>query len=55
MLLTIQEMMPNDYVGFTFFIGYMAMAAATVFFLVERNSVSKKWKMSLLVSALITV
>tara|TARA_S200000501_G_scaffold378462_1_gene441189 strand:- start:1429 stop:2163 length:735 start_codon:yes stop_codon:yes gene_type:complete len=54
MLLTIQEMMPNDYVGFTFFIGYMAMAAATVFFLFERNSVSKKWKMSLLVSALIT-
>ena len=54
MLLTIKEMMPDDYVGFTFFIGYMAMAAATFFFIFERNSVSKKWKMSLLVSALIT-
>ena len=25
------KMMANDYVGFTFFIGYMAMAAASVF------------------------
>tara|TARA_B100000927_G_C16460166_1_gene467538 strand:- start:64 stop:804 length:741 start_codon:yes stop_codon:yes gene_type:complete len=54
MLLEIVKMMPNDYVGFTFFIGYMAMFAAAVFFFVERGSVSKKWKMSLLVSGLIT-
>ena len=44
----------SDPVAFTFFIGCMAMAAASVFFFVERNSVSDKWKLSLLVSALIT-
>ena len=54
MLLEIKAMAPNDYVGFTFFIGYMAMAAAAVFFLFERSRVDDKWKMSLLVSALIT-
>jgi sensory rhodopsin len=50
----ITKMAPDDYVGFTFFIGYMAMAAAAVFFFIERGSVDEKWKMSLLVSALIT-
>jgi bacteriorhodopsin len=54
MLLEITKMLPNDYVGFTFFIGYMAMAAASVFFFFERGSVDEKWKLSLLVSALIT-
>ena len=44
----------TDYVGFTFFIGTMAMMAATAFFLLERNSVHGKWKLSLTVSALIT-
>jgi sensory rhodopsin len=50
----ITQLAPDDYVGFTFFIGYMAMAAAAVFFLFERSRVEDKWKMSLLVSALIT-
>jgi bacteriorhodopsin len=45
---------PTDYVGFTFFIGAMAMAAATVFFFIERGSVDGKWKTSLLVSGIIT-
>ena len=54
MLLEITKMLPNDYVGFTFFIGYMAMAAASIFFFFERGSVDEKWKLSLLVSALIT-
>jgi len=54
MLLEITKMAPNDYVGFTFFLGYMAMAAAAVFFFIERGSVDPKWKMSLLVSGLIT-
>ncbi|MFT5641716.1 MAG: sensory rhodopsin [Cyclobacteriaceae bacterium] len=45
---------PTDYVGFTFFVGAMAMAAATVFFFFERSSVDGKWKTSLLVSGLIT-
>ncbi len=44
----------GDYVGFTFFIGSMAMAAATVFFFFERSQVDGKWKLSLLVSGLIT-
>ena len=54
MLLSIQSIAPNNYVAFTFFIGYIAMLAASVFFFVERNSVDPKWRMSLLVSGLIT-
>lgn len=44
----------DDPIAFTFFTGYMAMLAAAVFFFVERNSVEGKWKLSLLVSGLIT-
>jgi bacteriorhodopsin len=44
----------DDYVGFTFFTGYMAMMAASVFFFFERGSVEGKWRLSLLVSGLIT-
>ncbi len=44
----------DDYVGFTFFTGYMAMMAASVFFFFERGRVDGKWKTSLLVSGLIT-
>jgi len=44
----------GDYIGFTFFTGYMAMLAASIFFIVERGTVTDKWKTSLLVSALIT-
>ncbi|MFT4737260.1 MAG: sensory rhodopsin [Cyclobacteriaceae bacterium] len=47
-------LLSTDYVGFTFFVGSMAMAAATVFFFMERSSVEGKWKTSLLVSGLIT-
>ena len=54
LLNVIQTIAPDNYVAFTFFIGYIAMLAASVFFFVERNSVSQKWKMSLLVSGLIT-
>ena len=54
LLTDIAKMAPDDYVGFTFFIGYMAMMAASVFFFFERSSVSGKWKLSLLVSGLIT-
>ena len=45
----------NDYVGFTFFIGYMAMFAASVFFFFERSQVEGKWKTSLLIAGLITM
>lgn len=44
----------GDYVGFTFFIGSMAMLAATVFFFLEMKNVDGKWRTSLLVSGLIT-
>jgi len=40
--------------SFTFFIGCMAMMAASVFFFLSMNSVDKKWRTSLLVSGLIT-
>jgi len=52
--LLLAQLKPGDYVGFTFFIGSMAMAAATVFFFFQFSQVDKKWKDSLLVSGLIT-
>lgn len=45
----------DDPVAFTFFTGYMAMFAASVFFFFERGNVNGKWKTSLLVSGLITM
>lgn len=44
----------DDPVAFTFFTGYMAMFAASIFFFFERGRVAGKWKVSLLVSGLIT-
>lgn len=52
--LDIMRIPVDDPVAFTFFTGYMAMAAASVFFLFERSTVADKWKTSLLVSGLIT-
>ena len=43
-----------DYVGFTFFIGCMAMMAASAFFFLSMNSFDSKWRTSILVSGLIT-
>jgi sensory rhodopsin len=53
-LVGLDRIVNSDPVAITFFIGYMAMLASSVFFLVERGSVDGKWKLSLLVSALIT-
>jgi sensory rhodopsin len=53
-LLNIVAIPVDDPIAFTFFTGYMAMLAASVFFFAERSSVSGKWKLSLLVSGLIT-
>ena len=44
----------DNYVAFTFFIGTMAMMAASVFFFFELNNVPQKWRTSVLVSGLIT-
>ena len=45
---------PNNYVAFTFFIGTMAMMAASVFFFFELSNTPQKWRTSVLVSGLIT-
>lgn len=44
----------DNYVAFTFFIGTMAMMAASVFFFFELNNTSPKWRTSVLVSGIIT-
>ena len=44
----------NDPVNFTFFIGCMAMMAASAFFFLSLNQFDKKWRNSVLVSGLIT-
>lgn len=52
--LLLAQLQSGDYVGFTFFIGSMAMAAATVFFFFQFSQVEGKWRDSMLVSGLIT-
>ena len=47
-------MATDDYVGFTFFVGCMAMMAASAFFFLSMNSFDNKWRTSILVSGLIT-
>ena len=42
--LSVAKMAADDYVGFTFFVGCMAMMAASVFFFLSMNSVDKKWR-----------
>ena len=52
--LAISKLPMDDYVGFTFFVGCMAMMAASAFFFLSMNSFDKKWRTSILVSGLIT-
>ena len=44
----------TDYGSFTFFVGTMAMMAASVFFFFELSNTSQEWRTSVLVSGLIT-
>ena len=44
-----------DGTAFTFFIGCMAMMAASAFFFLEMGSVDKAWRLSVLISGLITL
>ena len=44
----------NDYVGISFWIATASMLASTVFFFVERQDVSGKWRTSLTVAGLVT-
>jgi bacteriorhodopsin len=46
---------PNDPVAISFWIISIAMVAATVFFLMESNSVAHHWKTSMNVGALVTL
>ena len=48
------RMESNDYIGFTFFVGCMAMMAASAFFFLSLNQFDKKWRTSVLISGLIT-
>jgi len=50
----IAKLDPTDYVGFTFFVGCMAMMAAAAFFFLSLNQFDRKWRTSVLVSGLIT-
>ncbi|MBT8284022.1 MAG: bacteriorhodopsin [Flavobacteriaceae bacterium] len=50
----VSRMATDDYVGFTFFVGCMAMMAASAFFFLSMSSFDKKWRTSILVSGLIT-
>lgn len=50
----VSKIATDDYVGFTFFVGCMAMMAASAFFFLSMNDFDKKWKTSILVSGLIT-
>ena len=54
LFIEITKMDPTDYVGFTFFVGCMAMMAASAFFFLSLNQFDKKWRTSVLVSGLIT-
>ena len=42
-LSAVQAMASDDYVGFTFFVGCMAMMAASAFFFLSMGSVEGKW------------
>lgn len=52
--LFLEAVAADNYVAFTFFIGTMAMMAASVFFFFELANTDKLWRTSVLVSGLIT-
>jgi len=54
LMLMVPKMAADDYVGFTFFVGCMAMMAAAAFFFLSMNQFDRKWRTSILVSGLIT-
>ena len=45
---------PNDYVGISFWIISIALAASSGFFALERLNIKEKWKTSLSISSLVT-
>lgn len=55
MAATTTPLKSDDFVGISFWIISMALVASTVFFFLERDRVSPKWKTSLTVSGLVTL
>jgi bacteriorhodopsin len=53
-LLNMLPIATDNYVAFTFFVGTMAMMAASVFFFFEVGNTAPKWRTSVLISGLIT-
>jgi sensory rhodopsin len=53
-LLNILPIATDNYVAFTFFVGTMAMMAASVFFFFEVGNTEPKWRTSVLISGVIT-
>ncbi len=51
----VTQIATDNYVAFTFFIGTMAMMAASVFFFFEVGNTTPKWRTSVLVSGIITM
>ncbi|MBM4203313.1 MAG: biphenyl 2,3-dioxygenase [Gammaproteobacteria bacterium] len=49
-----EMLQPGDFVGYSFWLISMALAAATIFFLMESLRIGGKWATSLTVSALVT-
>ncbi|MFD2550752.1 bacteriorhodopsin-like [Bizionia sediminis] len=54
LLSVVPKIDPTDYVGFTFFVGAMAMMGASAFFFLSLSQFDRKWRTSVLVSGLIT-
>ena len=54
LLADVSKIANDDYVGFTFFVGSMAMMAASAFFFLSLSQFDRKWRTSVLVSGLIT-
>jgi len=49
-----KDLKVNDYVGISFWLISIALAASTGFFIIERNTLKEKWKLPMSVCALVT-
>lgn len=49
-----KSLAPNDFVGMSFLIIFMSLAATTAFLVIERRNVKPKWKTPISISALVT-
>ena len=49
-----KSLAPNDFVGMSFLVIFMSLAATTGFLVIERRNVKPKWKTPISISALVT-